>query len=130
MPECKFCKEVELEWFTEESTGRWKLGRKIDENTYNPHNCKKFNKKPKKEVKPYPYRYVSALCVNMCKKHDIMLTELNRCLKCGLDSYCIYNIIETKPLKHPFRFRYVNGKEERDYDITIKDVMANNLTIY
>ena len=45
MPECKFCKEIELEWFFHENTSKYKLGRKLDDNNYIPHECKKF--KPK-----------------------------------------------------------------------------------
>jgi hypothetical protein len=129
MPECKFCKEFELEWFFEENTSKYKLGRKIDDNVYIPHTCKKIKPKfVKKEKKPYPYRYVSAMTIIKCKKHDIELTELRKCLKCGLDKLCYYSICEQKLLKHPYRFTIKEGKEVRDYNITLQDVMKNNLS--
>jgi hypothetical protein len=127
MPECKFCKESELEWFFEELTSKYKLGRKMDENVYIPHNCK--NIKPKIGKKPYPYRYVSAMPIWICNKHKIDLTEMRKCSKCGLDKICYFIDIRQMRLKHPYRFTITNGKEEKDYNITIDDVIQNNLII-
>ena len=132
MPECKFCKEIELEWYFHENTSKYKLGRKLDDNNYIPHECKKF--KPKntfvKKEKPNPYRYVSAMSVWICTKHDIDLTELRRCSKCGIEKICYYVDCRQKTLKHPYRYKIINGKEERDYNITLQDVMTNNLSYY
>tara|TARA_R110002096_G_scaffold90372_4_gene204894 strand:+ start:37 stop:429 length:393 start_codon:yes stop_codon:yes gene_type:complete len=129
MNECKFCKEPELEWFFEENTSKYKLGRKMDDNVYIPHECKKI--KPniiKKEKKPYPIRYVSTMVMDFCKKHKIELTELKRCSECGLDKQCYYATVENKLLKYPYRFTIKDGKEIKDYDITINDVIKNNLS--
>ena len=129
MLECKFCKEPELEWFFEELTSKYKLGRKMDDNVYIPHKCKNIKPKiVKKEKKPYPYRYVSSMSIWICNKHKIDLTELRMCPKCGLDKMCIFIDIRQMRLKHPYRFTFINGKEERDYNITIDDVIKNNLT--
>lgn len=131
MPECKFCKEPELEWFFEENTSKYKLGRKVDDNVFIPHNCKKFTKKEtKKEIKPYPFRYVSAMHVWICGKHNIDLTDSRKCSKCGLDKTCRFINSKQVLLKHPYRFKIVNGKEQRDYDITLNDVVRNNLSVY
>jgi hypothetical protein len=130
MPECKFCKEIELEWFFQENTSKYKLGRKMDDNNYIPHECKKF--KPKntfvKKEKSNPYRYVSTMVMDFCKKHKIELTELKRCSECGLDKQCYYATVENKLLKYPYRFTIKDGKEIKDYDITIHDVIKNNLS--
>jgi hypothetical protein len=129
MNECKFCKEPELEWFFQENTSKYKLGRKMDDNVYIPHECKKIKpNKPEFKKKNYPIRYVSTMVMDFCKKHKIELTELKRCSECGLDKQCYYATVENKLLKYPYRFTIKDGKEIKDYDITIHDVIKNNLS--
>ena len=123
--ECKYCNEPELEWFFDENASKYKLGRKIDVNVYIPHKCK--TKETKKEIKPYPWRYVSSMCLNICTKHKIELTEMMKCKICGFEKICFYIGVESKILKYPYRFKYEGKKEIRDYDITVQDVMNNNL---
>jgi len=110
MPDCKYCDEKELEWFLEERTNKYKLGRKIDVNSYTPHNCKKFSKNVKKEdVKPV-WRYVSSMSTNICQKHDVELTEMMKCKICGFEKICFYIGVESKILKYPYRFKYEGKK--------------------
>ena len=78
MPTCKFCNQDNLEWY-QDSQEKWKLGTKLDINSYRKHICptqektgnkrnwiefvcKKCGNKTRQNVKLYKSKTINLCC--------------------------------------------------------------------
>ena len=78
MPACKFCNQDGLEWY-QDSQEKWKLGTKLDINSYRKHIC------PTQEKTGNKRNWVKFSCIRCgceTRQNAKLVKTINLCLGC------------------------------------------------